>query len=127
MSSHDVEVNDFLSLPLYKMIELPALTKSTDIALTHLGGLEHVHFSLSSGVRTLPFKLSNSPSSAALQGTLQTTSGLLLKVLRNKRTKESKIIVIGRIENCYKFDVPADYQVICVCTAINIISCFIFV
>ena len=114
----------YASLPEIIAIDLPFFATSTGSAYSTLGGEENVKALIRDGAKSLSLKF---PSLNCLQGSiigekLSTGGGLLLRIRRKKcrvtSIQESSftedaacVQVIGRIDQIYQFNQPADYQV----------------
>lgn len=114
----------YSNLPEITMIDLPFFASTNESAFSTLGGLEMTTNLVRDGVKNLSLKF---PSSNALQGSIigekiSTGGGLLLKIRRKKGgtatdlssapdQENIQIAVLGRVDNAYVFNQPADYQV----------------
>jgi hypothetical protein len=99
------------SLPQYTAIELPVIVNSLDTATAFLGGEELLRFGIESQTSALPCKLSPNVLSGPLLGSSHGTCDVVLRLRRNKKTKEVyKVEALGRVDRMYKFSSPADYQ-----------------
>jgi Tau95 Triple barrel domain len=114
----------YSDLPEIVMVELPFFASSTDSAYSTLGGEKKLKMMIRDGAKTLSLKF---PSLNSLQCSIpgekvSTGGGLLLRVRRKKVTDSSSpeqgsqqhatiIQVLGRVDNAYVFNQPADYQV----------------
>jgi Tau95 Triple barrel domain len=114
----------YFDLPEIVMVELPFFASSTDSAYSTLGGEKKMKMMIRDGAKTLSLKF---PSLNSLQCSIpgekvSTGGGLLLRVRRKKVTDSSSpqqgsqqhatiIQVLGRVDNAYVFNQPADYQV----------------
>ena len=114
----------YASLPEMIAIDLPFFATSSASAYSTLGGEENVKALIRDGAKSLSLKF---PSLNCLQGSiigekLSTGGGLLLRIRRKKcRVSSSNesclaedstsVQVIGRVDQIYQFNQPADYQV----------------
>lgn len=114
----------YASLPEIVAVDLPFFATSTASAYSTLGGEENVKALIRDGAKSLSLKF---PSLNCLQGSiigekLSTGGGLLLRIRRKKcrvsANQEScisedsaSVQVIGRVDQIYQFNQPADYQV----------------
>ena len=102
-------------LPSYTVVELPIITNTLSTAVSFLGGDEEpLVFTVKSNASILPLKIPGSnPFSAPFIGNRDETCGLLLKVVRNRRSKEClRVEAVGKVESKYSFNKQADYQVL---------------
>ena len=114
----------YSDLPEIVMVELPFFASSTDSAYSTLGGEKKMKMMIRDGAKTLSLKF---PSLNSLQCSIpgekvSTGGGLLLRVRRKKASASSStqqgsqehattVQVLGRVDNAYIFNQPADYQV----------------
>lgn len=114
----------YASLPEIIAIDLPFFATSSASAYSTLGGEENLKALIRDGAKSISLKF---PSLNCLQGSivgekLSTGGGLLLRIRRKKCrvtlspeacfTEDSTSVqVIGRVDQIYQFNQPADYQV----------------
>jgi len=112
MSGISISVN-VKDLEKIKCIELPCFVKTPDSSFEMLGGKELVLRGLTQEDIAWQFRFPGAnPIRSCLTGSTNGKQGLLIKVVRNKRTKQtSKVSVLGVVHQKIVFDNPADYQV----------------
>lgn len=126
-SSATITIN-IKELDRLKCIELPCFVKDGMAALDMLGGKESVFNGLLQEDISCQFRFPGSnPLRSNLTGSISGKQGVIIKVVRKKRTKQiMRTEVVGRVHQKVIFDNPADYQVIMNVKVKNIILSFLF-
>ena len=121
-SSTDTINIDYDSLQELICINLPFYCKKIDTAVNMLGGSDLVENSIKNNSKFIQIKYPNTdPLRHHVVGTKQTCNGIILKIKRNKVTKQ--IIhtnLLGKTTEEYNFNEPADYQFLPQSTSLGI-------
>ena len=121
-SSTDTINIDYDSLQELICINLPFYCKQIDTAVQMLGGSDLVENSIKNNSKFIQIKYPNTdPLRHHVVGAKQTCNGIILKIKRNKVTKQIiNTNILGKTMEEYNFNEPADYQFLPQSTSLGI-------